>query len=89
MLDASWSPRSGSRPAPIVPEEPPAGRAPGWREVVLVAVAVLGAVLGLEILTAVVPGARDLFEGFPVVIVGLVVATAGILLAMTLRRPRR
>jgi amino acid transporter len=71
-----------------VPDAPPHGRSPGWREVLLIAAVVLGAVLGLELLSAAVPAVRDLFRGLPLVIVGLVVGTGG-LLVIAMRRPRR
>jgi len=70
-----------------VPDAPPHGRSPGWREVLLIAAVVLGAVLGLELLSAAVPAVRDLFRGLPLVIVGLVVGTGG-LLVIAMRRPR-
>lgn len=71
-----------------MPDVPPGGRAPGWREVLLIAAVVLGAVLGLELLSAAFPGLRELFRGSPLVIVGLVAGTAGLLLLIALRRPR-
>jgi hypothetical protein len=71
-----------------VPDARPDGRAPGWREVLLIAAVVLGAVLGLELLSAALPAVGDLFRGLPLVIVGLVVGTAGLLLLIALRRPR-
>lgn len=71
-----------------MPDAPPHGRSPGWREVLLIAAVVLGAVLGLELLSAAVPAVRDLFRGLPLVIVGLVVGTLGLLLAIALQRPR-
>jgi hypothetical protein len=71
-----------------VPDRPPGGRSPGWREVLLIGTVILGAVLGLELLSAAVPAVGDLFRGFPLVIVGLVVGTGTLLLAVALRRPR-
>jgi hypothetical protein len=70
-----------------VPDRPPVGRTPGWREVLLIAAAVLGAVLGLELLSTVVPAVGEVFRGFPLVIVGLVAGTGGLLLMLLLRRP--
>jgi hypothetical protein len=56
--------------------------------VLLIAAALLGAVLGLELLSAALPAVRELFRGLPLVIVGLVAGTAGLLLLIALRRPR-
>lgn len=64
-------------------------RSPGWREVLLVAAFVVGAVFAVEILSAVVPPVREAFRGFPVTIAFLVVVTVGLLLLIGLRRPRR
>jgi hypothetical protein len=71
-----------------VPEAPHGGRSPGWREVLLVAIVVLGAVLGLELLSAALLPVRDLFRGLPIVIVVLVAGTAAMLLLVMARRPR-
>ena len=54
----------------------------------MIAVAVLGAVLGLELLSAALPPVRELFRGLPIVIVGLVAGTGAILLLIAVRRPR-
>jgi hypothetical protein len=72
-----------------VPDARPDGRAPGWREVLLIAAILLGTVLGLELLSAALPAVRELFRSLPLVIVGLVAGTAGLLLLVALRRPRR
>jgi hypothetical protein len=56
--------------------------------VLLIAAVVLGAVLALELLSAAVPAVRDLFRGLPLVIVGLIVGTGGLLLVIAMRRPR-
>jgi hypothetical protein len=72
-----------------VPEAPPDGRAPGWREVLVVAALVLAAVFAVELVSALVPPVRDAFRGFPVTIVILVVGTVGLLLTIVLRRPHR
>jgi hypothetical protein len=71
-----------------VPEAPRGGRSPGWREVLLIAIVVLGAVLGLELLSAALPPVRDLFRGLPVVIVALVGGTVAMLLLVAARPPR-
>ena len=70
---------------------PPSGRdrSPGWREVLLLAGAVLVAVFALEIASALLPPVREAFRGFPVTIAVLVAGTIGLLLLATLRRPRR
>ncbi len=74
---------------PDAPRDAPGhARSPGWREVLLIAAVVLGAVLGLELLSAALPAVGDLFRGLPLVIVGLVVGTGGLLLVLALRRPR-
>jgi len=72
-----------------VPDSRPGGRAPGWREVLLIAAVLLGAVLGLELLSAALPAVREMFRDLPLVIVGLVGGTAGLLISIALRRPRR
>jgi len=56
--------------------------------VLLIAVAVLGAVLGLELLSVTVPGVRELFRGLPLVIVALVAGTVGLLWVIARRRSR-
>lgn len=71
-----------------MPEARRGGRSPGWREVLLVAALVVGAVFAVEVLSAVLPPVREAFRGFPVTIVVLVVGTVGLLLAIGLRRPR-
>ena len=71
-----------------MPDASPDGRSPGWREVLLIAAVVLGAVLGLELVSAALPAVREVFRGFPFVIVGLVAGTGGLLLMLLLRRPR-
>jgi hypothetical protein len=65
---------------------PTAGRGPGLREVLAIAVVVVLAVLVVEILSSVVPGLRDAFRSFPLTVVVLVVGT-GLVLALVLRRP--
>jgi amino acid transporter len=65
---------------------PTAGRGPGLREVLAIAVVVVLVVLGVELLSAVVPGVRDAFRAFPLTVLVLVVGT-GLVLALVLRRP--
>ncbi len=76
-------------------DEAPAGhepdrgsRTPGWREVLLVATLVPGAVIALEIVSSLLPPLREAFRGLPVTIVVLVVGTVGLLVFIAVRRPR-
>lgn len=70
---------------------PPArrGRSPGWREVLLLAAAILGVVLALEVASALLPPVRGAFQGFPVTVAVLVAGTVGLLALGVLRRPPR
>lgn len=79
--------RSGPPGAPpgSTPRQP---RGPGWREVLLLAAAILVAVLALEVASAALPPVRDAFRGFPVTIIVLVGGTVGLLLLGARRRPR-
>ncbi len=63
-------------------------RQPGLRDVLLVAAIAVGAVLGAAVLTSLLPESvqRVIFHG-PVIIAVLVVATAGLLLRISTRRP--
>ncbi len=65
-----------------------ARRQPGWREVVLVALAVVAVVLGAAILTSFLPSAIQgaIFHG-PVLIVVLIVGTAWLLWRISRTRP--
>ncbi len=63
-------------------------RSPGWREVLLVAALVLGAVFAVEILSTLLPPLREAFRGLPVTIVILVVGTVGLLVLIAVRGPR-
>ena len=65
---------------------PTAGRGPGLREVLAIAVVVVVAVLLVEVLSSVVPGLRDTFRSLPLTVLVLVVGT-GLVLALALRRP--
>jgi hypothetical protein len=65
----------------------PQGRTPGWREVLLVGVAVVGVVLGLAVATSALPsGLQDVIFRTPLAIVVLLLGTVG-LLVWILRRP--
>lgn len=64
------------------------GRAPGWREVILVTVGVVAFVFGLVGLTALLPpGGQDVVFRTPLAIVVLVAGTAIVLIGVA-RRPR-
>ncbi len=63
-------------------------RAPGLREVVLVAVLAVAAVFGVEIVSTWLPPLREAFRALPITIVALVVATTVLLVAIAVRRPR-
>lgn len=82
---------AGHEPADRAPAggEPDRGsRSPGWREVLLVAALVLGAVFALEIASSLLPPVREAFRGLPVTIVALVAGTVGLLVLIAVRRPR-
>ncbi len=67
---------------------PGTGRAPGWREVLVVAAVVVIAVLGLAVLTSLLPtGLQDVVFRTPLAIAVLLVGTIG-LLAWLARRDR-
>jgi hypothetical protein len=63
----------------------PAARTTRDRQVVLVAVAIVAGVLGLNVLSVLVPALGDLLGGVPVLIVGLIAVTL-IVLGLALRR---
>ncbi len=63
-------------------------RPPGWRQVLLVAALVLGAVFAVEVLSSLLPPVREAFRALPITIVALVAATVGLLLLIGIRRPR-
>ncbi len=64
------------------------GRQPGWREVLIVAAVVVGIVLGLAVLTSVLPtDVQEIVFRTPLAIVVLVVGTVGLLLWLAFRRP--
>lgn len=70
-----------------MPERQPAGRVPGWREVLLLGAAIVAVVLGLAFATSLLPPAlQDVVFHTPVTIVVLVGGTVG-LLAWIARRP--
>jgi hypothetical protein len=62
--------------------------APGWREVLLVAVAVVGVALGAAAVTGLLPPAgQDVVFRTPLVIVVLLVGTIGLMVRLAIRRP--
>lgn len=61
---------------------------PGWTEVMLVAIAVVGVVLGAAVLTSVLPtGLQNAIFHGPVLIVVLIVGTAWLLWRLARARP--
>jgi hypothetical protein len=67
---------------------PEGSRVPGWREVLIIAVAVVGVVFALELASAVLPPVQDAFVHFPTTIVVLIAGTIGVLAFAILGRPR-
>jgi heme A synthase len=66
----------------------PAGRQPGWREVALVAAAVVVVVMGAAILTSILPSSlQEIVFHTPLAIVVLVVGTGWLLWRISRRRP--
>lgn len=69
-------------------ETPGPSSAPGWREVLLVAVAVVALALGAAAVTGLLPPAgQDVIFRTPLVIVVLVVGTVGLMIRLAIRRP--
>jgi hypothetical protein len=72
-----------ARPAATTPRS-----APGRREVLLVAVAVVALALGLAAATGLLPPAgQDIVFRTPLVIVVLIVGTIGLMVRLAMRRP--
>ena len=66
------------------------GREPGWREVMTVAVCVVAVVLGLAVLTSVLPTQlQEIVFHTPLLIVVLIVGTGGWLWRVSRRQPGR
>ena len=59
----------------------------GGREVLIVAAVAVAIVLGVEVVTSLVPAARDALAGAPVLIAVLVIGTAAMLWAIAHRHP--
>lgn len=66
----------------------PTNAGPGWRDVLLVAVAVVAIALGAAALTGLLPPAgQDVIFRTPLVIVVLIVGTVGLMVRLAMRRP--
>jgi len=88
MPAGSSSPRSASLPRQIVAEPGRASRQPGWREVLLVAGAVVAVVLGAAILTSILPtGFQEVVFHTPLAIVVLIAGTGWLLWRISRRPP--
>jgi hypothetical protein len=71
-----------------VAEPRPIGSQPGWREVVLVAAAVVAVVIGAAVLTGLLPAAiQDVVYQTPIAIVVLIVGTGWLLWRISGRGP--
>jgi hypothetical protein len=69
-------------------DAPAPSSAPGWREVLLVAIAVVALALGAAAVTGLLPPAgQDVIFRTPLVIVVLVVGTVGLMIRLAIRRP--
>jgi Co/Zn/Cd efflux system component len=62
-------------------------RAVGWREVLIVAAIAVAAVLAVDALATFVPAIGRLFQGTPVIVVLLIVASALLLWRVASRQP--
>jgi len=81
------SPLPPSEPSTATPRSAPASRAPGWREVLVVAGIVVAVVLGAAFLTGVLPTAeQNVVFKTPLAIVVIAVGTVGLLVWLA-RRP--
>ena len=61
---------------------------PGWREVLLVAVAIVAVSLGAAVVTGLLPASwQDVVFKTPLVIVVLIVGTVGLLVRLAMHRP--
>jgi hypothetical protein len=92
VVEPPGSARAESDPvgsAPVGSDPVGSGQQVGWREVVIVAVVVVGAVLGLGLVATLVPAVGDVFNRQPIAILVLVVGTAWILWQITRRDERR
>ena len=62
-------------------------RSIGWREVLIVAAVAVAGVLGAQVVSTLVPAVGDVFRQTPVIVIGLVVATALVLWRIATGRP--
>jgi hypothetical protein len=62
-------------------------RRPGWREVLLVAVVAVAAVLAIQVLTTLIPAARTIVETTPILVVILLIVTGVMLWRISARQP--
>jgi hypothetical protein len=70
-----------------VPGRSAGARAPGWREVLIVAAIVVGTVFAVQVLTSLLPTSiQELVFRTPLAILVLVVGTLGLLLRIVRRR---
>lgn len=82
------TPRDAGPPLAAAGPAERTGRAPGWREVLLVAVAIVGLALGAAVVTGLLPPAgQDVVFRTPLVIVVLLVGTLGLMVRLVMRRP--
>ncbi len=88
MPARSLSRRSASHPQQTVAEPRRIDRQPGWREVVIVAAAVVAVVIGAAVLTGLLPPAvQDVVYDTPLAIVVLILATGWSLWRISRRDP--
>lgn len=84
MADGPGAPAPANAPAPTGDRS----RSVGWREVLLVAVAVVGIVLGLAIGTSLLPtDAQRIIFRTPLLIIVLIAGTAIVLIRLVRRPP--
>ena len=62
-------------------------RGVGWREVLIVAVVAVGAVLAVDVVTTVISGLRDVVSRTPILILVLLLGTGMLLWRLAVRRP--
>ena len=69
------------------PDDTAPGRGPGWREVLIVAAIVVGAVFAIQVLTSLLPTSmQEVVFHTPLAILVLVAGTVGLLLRIARRR---
>jgi hypothetical protein len=73
---------------PAQANQPGGARSPGWREVLLLAGAILAAVFALELVSLAFPQVREAFRVLPLTVVVLVGGTVGLLVLAFRRRSR-